>query len=213
MNMTEGLKLALEELGSQEFRQCSLSKRIYEITGGKYSLESITGNVFRNRKNYPWFFNNYKKVVRDNAVFWYKEKVEYHQSFRKPDEYFQSLGVLNMSETIYTLCGTESHCMSVLDKEKTIKVDFLPLTNPDVKGDIFKIKKEPNASYNLDFEGIFSKVKAENINRLSADKVLLTFKSSKNDIYLDILNYKKTHVKTYKSDNFTMKIYLLEKSI
>lgn len=213
MNMTEGLKLALEELGSQEFRQCSLSKRIYEITGGKYSLESITGNVFRNRKNYPWFFNNYTRVKVDGSVFWHKEDTEYHQTFNKPDEYFQSLNILNMSETIYTLCGTESNCMSVLDRNKTITVDFLPLTKPDIKGNIFDIKKKPNSSFNLDFEGIFSEAKAKHINKLSADKILLTFKSSRNDIYLDILNYNKKHIKTYRSGYSNMKIYLLERSI
>ena len=209
--MTQGLKLALKEVGSESFRQCSLSKRIYELTEGRYSLESITGNVFRNVKNFPWFFNNYTKSRTDNSTFWCKQQTQYHQTYTKPSEYFQALHLLNISDTIYTLCGTESNCLTVLDKSKTVTVDFSPLTKPDIKGNIFNITKKPNSSFNLDFEGIFSKAKANHINKLSADKILLTFKSSKNDMYLDLLNFKKSHIKTYKRGNYFMKIYLLEK--
>jgi len=209
--MTKGLKLALDEIGDKEFRQCDLSDRIYEITKGKYSKESISGNVFRNVKNYPWFFKTYTKRKVGHASYWKKGITEYHQNFNKPLEYFDTLQILNTSDTIYTLCGTESNCLSVLDSNKTITVDFSPLTNPDIKGNIFDIKKEANSSYNLDFEGIFSEFKARKINELSADKIVLTFKSSKNDCYLDLLEFKKTHIKTYKSGNYYMKIYLLER--
>lgn len=211
MNMTIALNIFLEEVNDNEFSQIQLAKRLFEITDGKYSLESIYGNVFRNKKNYPWFFVNYKKRKDKNKVYWKKSPVIYSQNFHKPDEYFKSLEILNLSENIYTLCGTESHCCKVLDKEKTIKVDFLPkITNPDIKGDIFKIKKKPNSSFNLDFEGIFSEKKANDINNLKADRILLTFKSSKNDKYIEMLKYKKTFIKEYRSNGHLMKIYLLE---
>ena len=211
MNMTIALKIFLEEIGDNEFSQIHLAKKVYEITNGKYTLESIYGNVFRNKKNYPWFLLNYTKRKIKNRVYWKKSITTYNQSFEKPKEYFESLQILNLSENIYTLCGTESNCCKVLDKEKTIKVDFLnKVTEPDIRGDIFKIKKKDNSSFNLDFEGIFSKKKANDINNLKAERILLTFKSSKNDIYIKDLKYKKTFIKEYKSNGHLMKIYLLE---
>ena len=211
--MTIALNIFLEEVDNNEFSQIHLTKRLFEITNGKYSLESIYGNVFRNKKNYPWFFINYQKRKEKNRVYWKKSPVPvtYSQNFEKPFEYFESLEILNLSENIYTLCGTESHCCKVLNREKTIKVDFLPkITKPDVKGDIFKIKTKPNSSFNLDFEGIFSEKKAQDINNLKAERILLTFKSSKNDIFIKNLKYKTTFIKEYKSKNHSMKIYLLE---
>ena len=213
MNMTEGLKIALKEICDNEFRQNALSNRIYELTEGRYSKESITGNVFRNVKNYPSFFKSYIKRKVGTASYWRKQITEYKQAFDKPTEYFQALQSLNASNTIYTLCGTESNCLSVLDRSKTVTVDFCRLTKPDVSGNIGDMKRGASASFNLYFEGIFSEKKANDINALSADKIVLTFKSSKNDKYLDLLNFKVTHVNTYKSGKWYMKIYLLEKII
>lgn len=208
--MTKGLKKYLNNIQYKEFSQVDLVNIVYDFCEGVYTKESILGNVFRNKKNYPWFFNNYVKRKESNRVYWKKEETVYRQEFNKPIEYFNTLEVLNLSENIYTLCGTESHCCNILDKEKTIKVDFLPLTKPDIRGNIFEIKKKPNSSFNLDFEGIFSEKKSIDINNLKAERILLTFKSSKNDKYINNLNYKTTFIREYISNNHLMKIYLLE---
>lgn len=213
MKMKEALLEQMSRMGELT-KQTEMIDSIYLLTKGQYTKESLIGNIFRNTKNFPWFFSQFIKVKKGNSVFWRRGETTFTHNFdSKPQEYYDVLGILNNSNNIYTLCGTQSNCLKVLDRDKTTTVDFSPMVQADIKGDIFKIKKTANSSYNLDFEGIFSHRKSMLINELKADKIVLTFKSSKNDSFIENLNYKVTHIRTYKSRNFTMKIYLLEKSV
>lgn len=209
MRMKEALLIVLSRM-DKPMRQCDIVTEIYKLTGSRYSKDSILGNVFRNTKNYPWLFSQISKIKEGTKTYWRKQPSVFKHTFNKPEEYFKSLLLLNDSNKIYTLCGTESNCLKSLDNSKTTTVDFSPLVKADIKGNIFKIKKYPNSSYNLDFEGIFSKRKMEQINELDADKILLTFKSSKNDKYISKLYYKYSLQCEYKRGNSLMKIYLLK---
>lgn len=193
---------------NEDMSRVEIISRIQKLTG--YTKDSIIGNVFRQVDYIPWIRTDFIEFKKNNLIHYKRGASTYKQNFNKPEGYFDALLLLNSSDRIYTLCGTESNCLRALDRTKTITVDSSPFTNPDVRGDIFRIKKHDFSSYNLDFEGILTQSKIDEINKLKADKIVLTFRSSKNDELLKKLNYKRTKRCIYKSGRCLMKIYLLE---
>jgi len=191
-------------------RQSDIYKEVSKITG--YSIESCRCNSFRNPNAIPELHTNFRKIKMNNRIHYIKSKgSKYRQDYKKPKEYFKWLKYLNKVDgVIYTLAGTESHCLKVLDRKKTITVDMSPLCNPDLRKNIFTIK-DGNA-YNLDFEGLVTDKKVKFINSLNAEYILFTFRKTKTDKLLKkITSYKVIKKSEYKSGRDLMGIYLFSK--
>lgn len=204
MTIKDATLFVMNELCDQPTKQTEIVKRVVSLTGLSY--ESCRANAFRNPNAIPELWKMYKKIDINGRVGYIKGESEYRHTYNKPSEYYQSLEILNMSNKIYTLSGTESNCMSILDVNKTIRVDTSTHSKPDIKKDIFKIKD--SASYNLDFEGILSEKKVKYINSLFGGHILLTFRSSKRDTLLSKINHKVIKSYEYKSGRSLMKSYL-----
>lgn len=209
MTIKEATLSVMSSIGDEPVRQVDIVKKVSEMTG--YSYESCRANSFRNPNAIPEMWLNYKKVVNTCGYVSYKrQESKYEQNYKKPEEYYQMLYQLNDSDKIFTLCGTSSHCMKVLDANKTIKVDKSPHTKPDLKKDIHTIFEK--ASYNLDYEGILTEKKVSYINKVPADKIHLTIRSSKNDYLLnEIKGYQIVDKYEYMSGRDKMRGYLFSK--
>lgn len=200
--------MIMEEKCDKPTRQVDIVKEIQRLTG--YSYESCRCNSFRNPNAIPELWKKYKKVMLNNYTCYIKGKGEYKQNFKKPDEYFEFLETLNTSDKIYTLGGTQSHCLDVLDKDKTINIDHSPHSQ-GLKKDIYTIKEE--ASYNLDYEGILTYKKIKHINETPWEYIVLTFRSSKRNFLLEKIKGRVLKRHSYRSPRgVLMMVYLFSKS-
>lgn len=216
MTIKESILVAMNELCSfdEPVSQSDILIRMVELTGKSY--ESCRASTFRS-KGVPEVYKLYDKYITTSGVkrvYWLKSNeigVGFQHNYDKPDGYYYNCEQLNNSDIIITLCGTESNCMSVLDKDKTLTVDNSPHTNPDIRDNIFNINIK-NASYNLDFEGILTRRKINYINDLDPDMINLTYRKSKCDTLLnDIDNkYQLINKFEYKSGRDTMVCSLFE---
>lgn len=208
MKIKDAAIKVMECVNDKPIRQTELVTKIVELTG--YSYESCRCNVFRNVNFCPFISTDFIKVKDiNNRTCYIRGKNTYRQEYNKPSEYYEFLTHLT-SNKVYTLSGTESHCSSIIPN--IIKVDKSPLTNPDIKGDIFKIKID--GDINLDFEGILTIGKVNKINKLNSETILLTIRYSKSmNKLLRLLKYKAIKEFTYKSRKNTMCISLLKLSI
>lgn len=204
MTIKEATLKVMNDWCDKPTRQIDIVKEVVRLTG--YSYESCRGNSFRNPNAIPEIWTNYQRVMVDGLVCYVKGESVYKHNYNKPNEYYELLTELNDSNKIFTLSGTSSNCMKVLDNSKTIKVDKSKHSNADYIKDIYTIN-EPG-SYNLDFEGILTKRKIDYINKIPADKILLTFRSSKRDHLIDNIKLKSISSFQYKSGRDTMKCYL-----
>lgn len=204
MTIKEACLYIMNELCDVPTSQTTIVRKIQQMTG--YSYDSCRCNSFRNPNAIPEIWKLYKKIIINKRVHYIKGTSEYKQNYSKPNQYYELLNYLNVSDKIFTLSGTQSNCCKVLDNKKVIKVDRSPHTD-GLKKDIYSIYEK--GSYNLDFEGILSIKKINYINQLNADYILLTFRSSKRDILLKNINKNQISNFTYKGkNNAIMKCYL-----
>jgi len=216
MEMKEAALKVMESVQDIPVRQCDLVRQIEKLTKDQnYVKDSVRSNVFRNRDMVPSISTDFIKTTTNKGTFYVRGKNEYHQEYNKPKEYFEFLYDLNTSEKVYTLCGTESHCSTVIDSSKLIKVDKSPLiklNDPNyISGDIFKLDIDGNV--NFDYEGRMTSGKVTNINNLKkTDKIVLTIKKDKHTkTLLEQLEYKIVGEKEYKCRRHNMCVFLLHK--
>lgn len=212
MKIYDACSLIFKDIKETPVRQKDIVKRLVDLTG--YSYESCRANVFRSKKLTPFVYTDFIKVKdKDGYVAYIKGQTKYNQNYNKPKEYFELLSSFNNYDTIYTLSGTHSHCLNVLDKNKTIRVDNNKMIESDLSCNIFSIKHDENTAFNLDFEGIITKNKVNKINRMKCNEILLTLRVSNNtDILLsDIKTYDILHRCKYKSGRDTMMIVKLKR--
>lgn len=212
MKIYDACSLIFKDIKETPVRQKDIVKRLVELTG--YSYESCRANVFRSKKLTPFVYTDFIKVKdSEGYVAYIKGKTKYNQNYNKPKEYFELLSSFNNYDTIYTLSGTHSHCLNVLDKDKTIRVDNNKMIDSDLSCDIFSIKHDEKTAFNLDFEGIITRKKVIKINKMKCSEILLTLRLSKNtDMLLnDIITYDILNKYTYKSGRDTMMICKLKR--
>lgn len=212
MKIYDACVIAFKDINDEPIRQTEIVNKVVELTG--YSYESCRANVFRSTRLVPFVHTDFKKVLDNNGyVSYVRGDNEFRQNYSKPNEYYNLLQSFNRYDNIYTLSGTESNCMKVLDSNKTTKVDNNKLIEDVLHCDIFKIKHDNNSAFNLDFEGILTINKVNKINKMKCSEILLTLRVSKNTNYLlsNINSYKITESHTYKSGRDNMMICKLIK--
>lgn len=203
------LKVMNELVFNEPISQKEIIHEVMKITN--YDYESIRGNTFRRNDYISELYENYIKLKIKNRNYFIRGNNEFHHSYNKPNEYFEYLKYLR-NNTTYSLTGTDSQELQILDRDKTITVDYSNLIDADLNCNIMSIIEDAN--YNLDYEGILTEAKITHINALNEFKnnfLLLTYKSSKNDYMIDLIECEKIKETTYLGkNNSTMKIVLFK---
>lgn len=205
MTIKEATLKVMNEYCDVPTRQTFIVRKVQELTG--YSYDSCRCNSFRNPNAIPELTKLFQKLKINNRVHYVKGKSKYKHNYIKPKEYFDMIKILNNSETIYSLGGTDCQGSKVLSNN-TIYIDYSPLANERcIRKNIYSIKEK--GSYNLDFEGRMTKKKLDYINSLPFEYLVLTIQSTKADYLIDDIKGNLLDSFEYiGKSNRRMKIYL-----